>query len=249
MKTVIIGSGNVAHHLAKAFTLKNIEVVQLFGRNEEQLKEISAALEIPYSTEKLEVADFYLIAVSDSAVAEVSKKIFFENVLVAHTSGSLPIDVLEGNYRKASFYPLQTFSKLKELDYSKIPFFVEAETEFDLHALKNLAAAISENVTESSYEKRKYIHLTAVFACNFVNHLYARAKEIADSQQIPFQYFLPLIDETTEKIHTVNPRDAQTGPAVRDDERVLKLHEELIKSEEQLKIYKLMNESIRKMYS
>ena len=249
MKTVIIGSGNVAHHLAKAFTLKNIEVVQLFGRNEEQLKEISAALEIPYSTEKLEVADFYLIAVSDSAVAEVSKMISFENVLVAHTSGSLPIDVLEGNYRKASFYPLQTFSKLKELDYSKIPFFVEAENEFDLHALKNLAAAISENVMESSYEKRKYIHLTAVFACNFVNHLYARAKEIADSQQIPFQYFLPLIDETTEKIHTVNPRDAQTGPAVRDDERVLKLHEELIKSEEQLKIYKLMNESIRKMYS
>lgn len=249
MKTVIIGSGNVAHHLAKAFTLKNIEVVQLFGRNEEQLKEISAALEIPYSTEKLEVADFYLIAVSDSAVAEVSKKISFENVLVAHTSGSLSIEVLEGNYRKASFYPLQTFSKLKELDYSKIPFFVEAENEFDLHALKNLAAAISENVMESSYEKRKYIHLTAVFACNFVNHLYARAKEIADSQQIPFQYFLPLIDETTEKIHTVNPRDAQTGPAVRDDERVLKLHQELIKSEEQLKIYKLMNESIRKMYS
>jgi predicted short-subunit dehydrogenase-like oxidoreductase (DUF2520 family) len=100
----------------------------------------------------------------------------------------------------------------------------------------------------STYEKRKYIHLTAVFACNFVNHLFARAKEISDSQEIPFDYFLPLIKETTEKIEILEPKLAQTGPAVRNDERVLKLHEELISDEEHLKIYRTMNQSIKKMY-
>ncbi|WP_297986433.1 DUF2520 domain-containing protein [uncultured Chryseobacterium sp.] len=248
MKTVIIGSGNVAYHLAKSFTLSNNEVVQIFGRNAEELRKISEELEIPYSTKEIADADFYLIAVSDSSVAEVSKHITSSSALVAHTSGSLPKESLEGNYRKASFYPLQTFSKTKELDYETIPFFVEAENEFDLNILKNLAASISENVMESSYEKRKYIHLTAVFACNFVNHLYARAKEISDSQNIPFEYFLPLIDETTQKIHHLDPKSAQTGPAVRNDERIMKLHEELITLEEHRKIYDLMNESIKKMY-
>ena len=97
-------------------------------------------------------------------------------------------------------------------------------------------------------EKRKYIHLTAVFACNFVNHLYARAKEISDSQGIPFDYFLPLIDETTQKVRELEPKLAQTGPAIRNDEKVLKLHESLLTDEEKLKIYKTLNESIKKMY-
>ena len=98
------------------------------------------------------------------------------------------------------------------------------------------------------YERRKHIHLTGVFACNFVNHLYTIAKEIADSQNIPFDYFLPLIDETAQKIHELDPKSAQTGPAVRDDQKVLQLHEKLIENEQYLKIYKVMTESIKKMY-
>ena len=248
MKIVILGSGNVAFHFAKAFSEKKIPVSQIFGRNEKALKEISENFSIPYSTQELFDADLYLIAVNDDAVPEISKKITKENCLVAHTSGSLPKEVLKGSYRKASFYPLQTFSKSKDLNYSEIPFFVEAENKDDLETLKNLALSISKNVMISDYEKRKYIHLTAVFACNFVNHLFARAKEIADAQNIPFKYFLPLIDETVQKIHEIEPKSAQTGPAVRNDERVLKLHEALIASDEQLKIYKTMNESIKKMY-
>lgn len=100
---------------------------------------------------------------------------------------------------------------------------------------------------ESSYEKRKYIHLTAVFACNFVNHLFARAQEISDSQEIPFSYFLPLIHETVDKINTLPPKDAQTGPAVRNDFRVLQLHEKLLKGTP-LEIYKTLNQSIKEMY-
>lgn len=248
MKIVIIGSGNVAFHLAKAFHQKNITVNQVFGRNELDLKEISTHFDIPYSTQNLERADFYLIAVNDDSVEEISKKITEKNCLVAHTSGSLPVDILKGEYRKASFYPLQTFSKSKDLNYSEIPFFLEAENKEDLEMMKNLVSKISSFVIESTYEKRKYIHLTAVFACNFVNHLFARAKEISDSQEIPFQYFLPLIEETTAKILSIEPKSAQTGPAFRNDKRVLEHHEELLTDPQKLKIYKTMNESIKKMY-
>ncbi len=248
MKTVIIGSGNVAYHLAKAFTQSNIKIHQIFGRNEVELSKISNEFNIPYSNENLDEADLYIIAVSDSAVENISELIKNENALVAHTSGSLPKEMLKGNYRKASFYPLQTFSKTKNLDYSKIPFFIEADNQIDEKSLMELASIISDNVEVSTYEKRKYIHLTAVFACNFVNHLFARAKEISDSQDLNFNYFLPLINETVEKIHHLDPKSAQTGPAVRGDERILKLHEELINDNEHLKIYQLMNESIKKMY-
>ena len=248
MQIVLIGSGNVAFHLAKAFTEAQIPVSQIFGRNTTELQKISEQFSIPFSTETLADADVYIISVSDSSIAEVSSLIKNENALVAHTSGSVSREALSGNYRKSVFYPLQTFSKSKNLDYSKIPFFIDAENENDEEILKNLASKISKNVMLANDEKRKYIHLTAVFACNFVNHLYARAKEISDSQNIPFDYFLPLIDETTQKIHELEPKLAQTGPAIRNDEKVLKLHESLLTDEEKLKIYKTLNESIKKMY-
>lgn len=247
MQIVIIGSGNVAYHMAKAFSLKKIPLLQIFGRNGEELKKISEELDVPYSTEHLENADLYIICVSDNSVENVSKIITKKDALVAHTSGSLPKEILSGEYRKSSFYPLQTFSKSKELEYEKIPFFIETENEEDKQILFDLASQISENVMESSHEKRKYIHLTAVLACNFVNHLFARAKDVSDSQDIPFDYFLPLIDETVKKIHEIDPKAAQTGPAVRNDVRVLKLHEQLLKGES-LEIYKTMNHSIQKMY-
>ena len=248
MQIVLIGSGNVAFHLAKAFTEAQIPISQIFGRNTTELQKISEQFSIPFSTETLVDADLYIISVSDSSIAEVSSLIQNENALVAHTSGSVSREALSGNYRKSVFYPLQTFSKSKNLDYSKIPFFIDAENENDEEILKNLASKISKNVMLANDEKRKYIHLTAVFACNFVNHLYARAKEISDSQGIPFDYFLPLIDETTQKIHELEPKLAQTGPAIRNDEKVLKLHKSLLTDEEKLKINKTINETIMKMY-
>lgn len=247
MQVVIIGSGNVAYHLAKAFVEQTNYLVHIFGRNEKELNKISEELNIPYSTKEIVDSDLYIICVNDHAVEEVSALINKKNCLVAHTSGSLPKEILKGEYRKASFYPLQTFSKSKLLDYSAIPFFVEAENQEDRQTLFEIAGRISKNVMESTYEKRKYIHLTAVFACNFVNHLFARAKEISDSQEIPFDYFLPLIDETVGKIHEIEPRSAQTGPAVRNDKRILELHEQLLE-DEALQIYKTMNHSIQKMY-
>ncbi len=248
MKTVIIGSGNVAYHIAKALKEKALPVVQIFGRNELALKEISEELEIPYSTTQLAEADMYIISVKDESIAEVSGLITNERAIVAHTSGATSINDLKGNYRKAVMYPLQTFSKTKNLVYAKIPFFIDAETKEVKLILKNFIAQVSDRIAEADDEKRKYIHLTAVFACNFVNHLYARAKEIADKQDIPFDFFLPLIDETTEKIHHLDPKSAQTGPAVRNDQNVLSLHQSLITDEEQMKIYLTINNSIQKMY-
>lgn len=249
MEIVIIGSGNVAYHLAKAFTQNNIKIKQIFGRNKEDLKIISETNKIAYSNEELAEADFYLICSSDKAINEISKKITKENCLVAHTSGSLPVEILEGKYRKSNFYPLQTFTKNKPLEYSNIPIFLEAENPKDIEFLEFLAEKISNKVMNIDYEQRKYIHLTAVFSCNFVNHLFARAKEISDEQSIPFDYFLPLINETIEKINHLSPKEAQTGPAIRNDLRVLKLHEELIKNDAQLNIYETMNDSIKNMYN
>ena len=248
VKIVIIGSGNVAYHLAKALITTEQNLVQIFGRNQKVLKNISEELNIPFSTKNLADADLYIISVSDSAVEVVSQQVFKKNAIVAHTSGSLPKEILQGNYQKASFYPLQTFSKIKDLDYSEIPFFIEAETEDVVEKLKNIAEKISKYVEVADFEKRKYIHLTAVFACNFVNHLFARAKEISDSQNISFGYFMPLIEETFDKIKSVEPKAAQTGPAVRNDERILEAHQSLITNPEQLAIYNCMNASIKEMY-
>lgn len=248
MKTVLIGTGNVAYHLAKAFTKAGIKIDQVFGRNENDLNQISTEFEIPASTDTLMDADFYLIAVKDDAVAEVSKLINKESCLVAHTSGSLAKEILTGNYRKASFYPLQTFSKTKDLVYSEIPFFLEAENESDFSSMLDLAQKISKKVIQSDFQDRKHMHLTAVFACNFTNHLFTKAKEISDSRDIPFYYFFPLIDETVKKIREIEPELAQTGPAVRGDQKVLNAHRELIKDKNTAEIYDVMNRSILEMY-
>ncbi|HFK5505941.1 Rossmann-like and DUF2520 domain-containing protein [Elizabethkingia anophelis] len=248
MTTVIIGSGNVAWHMAKAFKEAGIDLIQLYGRNEQELKKLSLEINVEYSTNQLKQADFYLICTSDKAIAEVSKQIPYEQALVAHTSGSLSRDVLEGSYRKASFYPLQTFSKSRKLDYSKIPLFVDAGWESDNILLTDLAKKISTNVMRINHEQRKQMHLSAVFACNFVNHLYAQAEIICKQNDISFNYLLPLIEETADKIKTISPKDAQTGPAVRNDQNIIKLQENLIVTPNQLNIYKILTESITKMY-
>lgn len=248
MDIVIIGSGNVAHHIAHALSKQNKSAIQIFARNQKEVEAIGKSAEIPYSTTELAPADLYLLCVSDRAIEDVSKWITNPNALVAHTSGSMPMESLVGPYRKACFYPLQTFSKTKELSFETVPIFIETQHEKDFKMLEDLAQSLSQFVEKADYEKRKYIHLTAVFACNFVNHLYARAKEISDSQSLPFSYFIPLMQETLEKINHLDPKDAQTGPAVRGDTRVLQLHEALLQSPSQHKLYRVLNESIEQMY-
>lgn len=246
MKVVLIGSGNVAYHLANAFAVAGVQIDSLFGRNRAALDEISADTGIPVAA-ALPRADLYILAVSDGAIEEVSSWITDPNCLVAHTSGSLPTEMLSGDYRKASFYPMQTFSKARQLDYSKIPFFVEAQDPADEEMLVELASKVSRSVHRSTHETRKYLHLTAVFTCNFVNHLFSIGKDISDAHEIPFEVFYPLIEETVAKIKVMNPKDAQTGPAVRGDAEVMNRHEQLLKNPQQLEIYRILSRSIQEM--
>ncbi len=248
LKTVIIGSGNVARHLAKAFCEAGLPPVDIYGRNEAAVKELATEVNVPFSTDELIDAELYLICTSDRAIAEVSTKIQNPRAVVAHTSGSLPTNILQGNYHKAAFYPLQTFSKDRILDYSEIPFFIEAEDPAVGEKLMKMASAISTRVSRADYNQRRHLHLAAVFACNFVNHLYAQAEKICELQQIPFQYLLPLIKETASKVENLLPKNAQTGPAVRNDRNVIEKHESLISDEMQLKMYRLLTESIYKTY-
>lgn len=249
MKIVIIGSGNVAFHLCQAFTEAGLPLIQVFGRNREALEVIAQQNQISYSTEKLEDADCYIIAVKDDVVAEVSTLVTNPNALVVHTAGALPMEVLRGAYRKGVFYPLQTFSKGKSLDYTEIPFFIEAENDADLATLRHLALMISPKVMVANTEKRKHLHLAAVFACNFVNHLYARAKEITDQMQVPFDYLLPLIEETLDKVYYIEPKQAQTGPAIRNDQNTIMEHQKILMDDEtKLNLYQTITQSIKKLY-
>lgn len=245
---VIIGSGNVAFHMAKAFKNAGIEVIQIFGRNKKALIDISTQTGIAWSNTHLEKAEFYLICVSDDSIERVSELIEYQDVLVAHTSGSMSSEILKGKYEKAGFYPLQTFSRNHELNYSEIPFLIECKDEKDRRILYEIGLKVSSRVQFVDFKQKQRIHLAAVFANNFVNHLYTQAQQICKENQIPFELLHPLILETAKKILTTPPEEAQTGPARRNDSEVIKSEEDLIPDVVQLGIYKTLTKSIIKMY-
>jgi predicted short-subunit dehydrogenase-like oxidoreductase (DUF2520 family) len=245
IKVSIIGSGNVAQHLIQAFQLNSqIELVQVVARNIKKVAHLDSN-RITSDYTQLQEADLYIIAVSDDAIAEVSSALPFINRLVAHTSGTVALDSMNSNNRRAVFYPLQTFSKDKPIDFKSVPICLEAENENDLQILKQLAHSISNAVYEINSEQRKALHVAAVFVNNFVNHLYQMGNEICDANAIPFEILKPLIQETANKIATLSPKNAQTGPAKRNDLKTIAAHEEFLKDENQAAIYKLLTQSLQ----
>jgi len=250
---VFIGAGNVATNLAFAFLKAGIKNMHIHNRTEQSAKQLAERLKCPYSFnfENIpENADLYIIAISDDAVSEISKnkilKQKIDNNLVVHTAGSISIDVLKllsGNY--GVFYPLQTFSKSKILDFNKIPVCIEASSEFNYNKLLEYASQISDDVRNISSEQRKYIHLAAVFANNFTNRMTGIAEEILKEQNIDFDILLPLLQETFDKIKKENPNKIQTGPAVRNDKKVIEMHLNLLKNKPDLqKIYSFVSKNI-----
>jgi len=163
---------------------------------------------------------------------------------VAHTSGATSIDVINSKNIKAVFYPLQSFTKGKTIDFTEIPICLETDDKDSYEILYDIAKSISENVNNISTEQRQYLHASAVFVNNFTNHLFHIGKEIADYHNVDFNLLKPLIKETVEKIDYKTPKEAQTGPAVRGDEITMKKHLELIPNEKHREIYKLISESI-----
>lgn len=245
-RITIIGSGNVAQHLIKAFTKSElIEIVQVFSRKKEALTSLISFDKIVNNFEELAEADLYIIAVSDKAISEVSKQLPFQNRIVVHTSGAASLDVLDPKNRKGVFYPLQTFSKKKEIDFSTVPMCLEAENTFDFRILESVAKSISNAVFPINSVQRKALHVSAVFVNNFTNHLYQIGQEICDEHQVPFEVLKPLIQETAEKIKTLDPIDAQTGPAKRNDTVTIESHLEYLNNENQKNIYKLLTQSIQ----
>ncbi len=246
IKVSIIGSGNLAQHLIQAFQSNpSIELVQVVARNPKTVAHLLDSNRIISDYIQLQEADLYIIAVSDDAIAEVSTALPFENRLVAHTSGTVSIDSLDPKNHRAVFYPLQSFSKDKIVNFKTIPLCIEAENKKDVPTLKLIANAISDAVYDINSEQRKALHVAAVFVNNFVNHLYQIGNEICDVNAIPFAILKPLIQETANKIATLSPKAAQTGPAKRNDISTIAAHQQFLTDEKQAAIYNLLTQSIQ----
>ncbi|MEN2403088.1 Rossmann-like and DUF2520 domain-containing protein [Flavobacterium sp. MC2016-06] len=246
IRITLIGSGNVAQHLIKAFAKSElIEIIQVFSRKKENLTHLLDSKQIVTEYSELQISDLCIIAVSDNAITEVSKQLPFKNQLVVHTSGAAPLQTLDAKNRRGVFYPLQTFSKNKEVDFSIIPICLEAENQDDFKVLETVAKSISNAVFAISSEQRKALHVAAVFVNNFTNHLYQIGQEICEEHQVPFEILKPLIQETSDKINTLNPIGAQTGPAKRHDSSTIEAHLAYLNLDNQKNIYKILTQSIQ----
>ncbi|WP_284652140.1 Rossmann-like and DUF2520 domain-containing protein [Flavobacterium terrisoli] len=241
----IIGSGNVAHHLIAAFTeAPEIELIQVLTRQKSSVAHLLDANKIISDYDLLQPADLIIIAVSDDAIENVSNQIPLKNQLVAHTSGSVNMAALSDTNRKGVFYPLQTFSKSKAIDFKIIPICLEAQNVDDYKTLETVAESISEVIYPVNSEQRKALHIAAVFVSNFVNHLYQIGNQICTENQLSFDILKPLIQETANKILTLSPNEAQTGPAQRKDTQTINAHLAFLTDDNQKEIYKLLTKSI-----
>ena len=271
MKIVLIGAGNLATHLGKALHAAGHDMVQVFSRTMQSAETLASLLDAEPLTDIAQVrddADVYIFSVKDSALVQLvaqlcrheadglgedgavntlrkAKKGEHERVFL-HTAGSMPMSVFKGMAQHYGvLYTMQTFSKQREVDFSIIPCFVEANDEFAQKQIEGLAREISGRVYQLSSEDRKYLHLSAVFACNFANHCYAISQELLEEHGIPFDVMLPLINETAAKVHEMKPKDAQTGPAVRYDENVIGKQSKLLENHPHFKkVYDSMSKSI-----
>lgn len=241
----IIGSGNVAQHLIQAFSkTSEIELVQVFARKPESISSLISIEKVVSDFSCLKAVDITIIAVNDDAIASVSKQFPFNNRLVVHTSGSISMEALDSKNRKGVFYPLQTFSKSKKVDFNIIPICLEAENDNDLQLLETVAKTISDSVYKINSEQRRALHVAAVFVSNFTNHLYQIGNEICVENNFSFDILKPLIQETACKILSLSPIAAQTGPAKRRDTQTINAHLNFLTDENQKEIYKMLTKSI-----
>ncbi len=246
---VMIGSGNLATQLAKAFHRKGKNILQVVSRRREAaglLAGLTGAKPVTDLQQLSRDADLYIIAVSDDAIPEIAKAVSLPDRLVVHTSGSVDQEVLKQvSDRYGVFYPLQTFSKTRDIDFSDIPVCIEASDEQCFDQLAALAGEISDDVRKVNSMQRQAIHLAAVFASNFTNYMYRCAEDILKSENIPFDIIRPLIRETAKKAGQQSPALTQTGPAVRNDRRIIEKHLQLLKNDPgKRELYAIISELI-----
>ncbi len=250
-KIVLIGSGNVATHLALALTKKGKSIIHIYGRSIHRAKKLADRINSTYSDKVEDIpaeADLYIISISDAALNEVVKKIRCSNQLVVHTSGTSHIETLKNSSDNFGiFYPLQTLSANKEIDFKSIPICIEANTKENETALCNLAKSISDHVYNLSSEERKILHVCAVFVSNFSNLMYSIADDILEKNNLSFDILKPLILETAKKVISNKPKEMQTGPAFRQDLNTIEDHIDFLSDFDDYKIiYKLLSDQINK---
>ena len=269
MKLVFLGSGNLATHLSLALKASGEDIIQIFSRTQEHAQALADKLHCASCTSISDIrtdADIYIFSVKDDAlpslISQLSEHLANHqhpspntyHPIFLHTAGSVPMSVFPDNTPSPNtqhpspnygvLYPMQTFSKDRAVDFREIPCFIEASDNETLEVIRQLSSRISDHVQEASSEKRKKLHLAAVFACNMVNHCYRLAEKVLEEENIDFSLYQPLIQETANKVRELSPRNAQTGPMVRYDRTIMDAQIALISDERTRQIYRLMADSI-----
>jgi predicted short-subunit dehydrogenase-like oxidoreductase (DUF2520 family) len=247
-----IGAGNLAWHLAPALDNSSYAVKEVFSQNSKHAEDLTDRL---YQAEVKATLDFstsdsriFIVAVTDNAIKEVAQEIILpDQALLIHTSGSVSIDEL--NYAASAaagvFYPLQTFTKNRKAEFKSLPIFVESNDPDAEELLFEMGRAVGGSIQKMDSEQRAKLHLAAVFASNFSNHMLTMASQLSEQNDIPFDWFKPLIRETIEKCLALGPINAQTGPAKRGDLEILDKHLEELKDDEKVaELYRLISQHI-----
>lgn len=252
MRITIIGSGNVATHLGAALKNAGHAIVQVYSRDIQYASLLAYHIKAEPIDDLDKInpeTDIFIIAIKDDAIEETAKALSVYNKLSVHTSGATSLQALLAHTKQAGvFYPLQTFSKTKEVNFRTVPLCIEGADESITHKLEELAWTISNNVSRVDYDKRRILHLAAVFACNFPNYLYYAAGKLLQQHDLDFNLLRPLILETAEKVQEHLPADVQTGPAIRNDEKTIQAHLQLLVENPELEhLYRQLSQLIIKM--
>lgn len=252
MRITIIGSGNVATHLAAAFRNAGHRIVQVFSRDAQNAALLAYHVKAEPVNDLAQIdaeTDLFVIAIKDDAIGPVAEQLAKFDKLMVHTSGATHMFALEAYSEQVGvFYPLQTISKTREINFSEVPLCIEAATEDVAKQLTQLAQTISNHVYRVDSAQRKILHLAAVFACNFPNFLYNVAQQLLAQHQLDFNLIRPLILETAQKAQTSLPASVQTGPAIRRDETTMENHLRLLENQADLQtLYRLLSQAIIKM--
>ena len=253
MHIVFVGAGRLATNLAVALKEKGHMIEAVYSRTRESAEALASQVGGMATTDIRQLpqeADAFILSVKDAALPAVIAQLSEgrEGQTFLHTAGSVPMSVFGSHRRHGVLYPMQTFSKERQVDFTRIPFFIEGSEPETLQMAHRLAASLSSEVRELDSHERRFLHLAAVFACNFANHCYALSAEILERHGLPFSVMLPLIEETARKVETLSPRQAQTGPAIRYDENVIEAQKQLLADEPTMRdIYDLMSKSIHQL--
>ena len=253
MRIVFVGAGRLATNLAVALKEKGHRIEAVYSRTRESAEALASLVGCPAVTDIRQLpqeADAFILSVKDAVLADLIVQLADgrEGQTFFHTAGSVPMSVFGSHRRHGVLYPMQTFSKERRVDFARIPFFIEGSEPETLQMAHRLAASVSSEVHELDSEARRFLHLAAVFACNFTNHCYALSAEILEKHGLPFSVMLPLIEETARKVEALPPRQAQTGPAVRYDENVIEAQKQLLADTPAMRdIYDLMSKSIHQL--